>query len=77
MVNIKRTYLVHRAHVDDAVPLRRHSQYLIQDLFHVQLLTLGEIKAVHDGCALHSQLLQHSTSGGCRQREETHGALCD
>jgi len=60
-------YLVHRSHVDNAVPLRRHSQYLIQNLYHVQLLTLSIIKPVHNGGSVYSQLLQHSTSGGYRE----------
>lgn len=71
------TNLVHRAHVDDAVPLRRHSQNLIQDLLHVQLLTLSIIKPVHYGGAFYSQLLQHSTSGGYREREDTKRQSCE
>ena len=51
------TDLLHGAHVDDAVPLRRHAQDLIQDLLHVQLLTLGKVQAVDDGCAVHTQVL--------------------
>ena len=61
------TNLVHRAHVDDAVSLRRHSQYLIQNLFHVQLLALSIIKPVHYGGTFHTQLFQHSTSGSYRE----------
>lgn len=62
--------LVHRTHVDDAVPLRRHSEDLIEDLFHVQLLTLSVIKPVQYGGAFDFQLLQHSTSGCCRDKED-------
>lgn len=69
-------YLVHRAHVDDAVPLRRHPQYLIQDLFHVQLLTLSIIKAVHYGGTFYSQFLQYSTSGSCREDKHKE-TVCD
>lgn len=68
------THLVHGAHVDDAVPLRRHPQDLIQDLLHVQLLTLSVVEPVDDRGAFHSQLLQHSTSGGCRQGDRTAAA---
>lgn len=66
METLERTDLVHGAHVDDAVPLRRHPQDLIQDLLHVQLLTLSVVEPVDDRGAFHSQLLQHSTSGGYR-----------
>lgn len=61
------TNLVHRAHVDDAVSLRRHPQYLIQNLFHVQLLALSIIEPVHYGGTFYTQLFQHSTSGGYKE----------
>lgn len=63
------TDLMHWTHVDDAVPFRRHSQNLIQDLFHVQLLTLGIVKPINYGCVLYSQLLQHTTSGGYTRKD--------
>lgn len=63
-------YLVHWPHVDDAVPLSRYPEDLIQDLFHVQLLALSKVKPIHNGGALHPQLLQHSTPGGCKKRRD-------
>lgn len=64
------TNLVHGTHVDDAVPLWRRSQDLIQNLLHVQLLTLGVVKAVHDGGPFNAQLLQDATPGGCRGEQQ-------
>lgn len=63
--------LVHRAHVDDAIPLWRHSQDLIQDLLHVQLLTLSIVKPVHYWGTFYSQMFQHSTPGGYREGQQT------
>lgn len=51
------THLVHWTHVDDTVPLRRHPEDLIQNLLHVQLLTLSKVKPVYDGGSFYSQLL--------------------
>lgn len=65
------TDLLHGAHVDDAVSLRGHAEDLIQDLLHVQLLTLGVVKAVHYGGTLHLQVLQHSAARGWRDTEGT------
>lgn len=62
------THLVHRTHVYDAVPLRRHLQDLIQDLLHIELFTLSEVNSVDNWGIFHLQLLQHTTPGGYRQR---------
>lgn len=66
-------YLMHRPHVDDAVPLSRYPEDLIQDLLHVQLLTLSKIKSVYNGGTFYPQLLQHSAPGGWKkQRQHSH-----
>lgn len=59
---------MHGPHVDDAVPLGRYPEDLIQDLLHVQLLTLSKIKSVYNGGAFYPQLLQHSTPGGWKKQ---------
>lgn len=61
-------YLMHWPHVDDAVPLGRYPEDLIQDLFHVQLLTLSKIKSIYNGGTFYPQLLQHSTPGGWKKQ---------
>lgn len=63
-------YLVHRPHVDDTVPLSRYPEDLIQDLLHVQLLTLSKIKPIHNGGIFYPQLLQHSTPGGWKKQRD-------
>lgn len=60
---------MHRPHVDDAVPLSRYPEDLIQDLFHVQFLTLCKVESIDEGGAFYPQLLQHSTPGGCEEKK--------